>query len=279
MSYTRLELFRGIADQLGERIQVTATTASGSALQFVSSDKLTMPENALKGREVWYSSAQPASAANQQTSRRVVANGPSTTSITVDAAWPATPQLGDVIDLVNPHSNSVRIAEIHDKINAIIDEVADEFATEVAGSSVTFDALSPSLSYPATWDWIIACQWQDRNDVWHPIFKQDLEFMPWDSVVVVKNKPRRMLTSYPVRLIGQIRLSPLDDDADTTTVPKSWLVMRAAKELKRGAGMRRQEANTDLTVSNMYGADDLMLRAQATRQSYGGRGSFRWSTR
>lgn len=279
MPTTRLELFYGIADHLGQLVIVTATDDANDNRTFKSTVAFTNPDPTYAGRDAWYvSSNNPLSADNVQTTRRVMTANGSTNVLTVDADWPAPSRTGDVLALVNWHGYSVRADEIHRKINALIERVSDEMATPVTGTQATFDALAPTLTYPEEWDWVLGVQWQDFLGVWHPIYVKDLEFQPWDRTVQIKNVPRRKLTGYPVRLIGATNLEPLDDDADETVVPKSWLCMQAAAELKREAAMRKGDAPTELTVANMMLADAQALRDSTVRQ-YRIEGGFRWSTR
>lgn len=280
---TRLDLFRGMASQLGELVTFRATQASSGLREFISADQITVPTSALNGRDVWYSSATGTSAANRQTARRVVANNPSSTSITVDADWPALPQPGDTIDLVNWHGYSARYYEYHEKINELIDRVADELAIEVAGETFSFDALSPVIAYPDDWDYVIGAQWSFPQDdeestlVWRPIFKRQLEFQPWDQQVRVKGAASRNLGTMNIRLLGATKLQPLTSDDQETTVSAPWIKMQGAAELKRQAGLRRGANDIDLTVANMILAEAKELRPQATHQ-YHAVGGFRWST-
>lgn len=279
MPTTRLDLFYGIADHLGELIIVAATDDAADNRTFKSATEFTVQDQSLSGRGAWYvSSNNPDSASNVQTARRVQAVSSSSNTLTVDADWPASSRTGDVLALVNWHGYSVRIDEIHRKINTMIERVADEMAIPATGAEVTFDALAPTISYPDTWDWLLGCQWQDSLGVWHPVYVKDLEFQPWDRTVQIKHVPRRKLSGYPVRLIGATRLPALDDDTDETVVPKAWLCLQAAAELKREAALRQGNSPMQLTVANMMLADAQALRDSTVRQ-YRIEGGFHWSTR
>lgn len=279
MPTSRLELFYGIADHLGELLIVTATDDASDTRTFVSATEFTVQDQSLAGRGAWYVfSNNPDSAGNVQTARRVQAVSSGTHTLTVDADWPSASRAGDVLALVNWHGYSVRIDEIHRKINTLIERVSDEMAIPATGTAATFDALAPTISYPDTWDWVLGCQWQDALGVWHPIYVKDLEFQPWDATVQIKNVPRRKLSGYPVRLLGATRLQPLDDDADETVAPKAWLCLQAAAELKREAALRSGDKSIGLTVANMLLADAQALRDSTVRQ-YRIEGGFRWSTR
>lgn len=279
MPTTRLDLFYGIADHLGELIIVTATDDASDNRTFKSATEFTVQDQALAGRGAWYvSSGSPDSANNVETARRVQAVNSSTNTLTVDADWPSPAKAGDVLALVNWHGYSVRIDEIHRKINTLIERVSDEMAAPVTGSETTFDALSPTIAYPEAWDWVLGCQWQDRLGVWHPVYVKDLEFQPWDRTVQIMNVPRRKLSRYPVRLIGAINLPPLERDSDETVAPKAWLCLQAAAELKREGALRQGNTPTHLTIANMMLADAQALRDSTLRQ-YRIEGGFRWSTR
>jgi hypothetical protein len=282
MSYTRLEYFLGTLENLGERIDVTATDNASSALTFTSTDGFSVPSGAYDGREVWYVTASPDSQANLGTTRRITSTNPAGTGeIAVNVAWPSTPQAGDVIALANFKSMSARVHEIHNKINALIDRVADEMAPPEVATSETFNSLSPTIAYPDDWDWILGAQWQeiisDGTGRWRPLYEKDLDHFPWDGVVQIKNVPREKLTGFSVRLIGATRLQPLMEDNDRSIVPKAWLCMQAAAELKREAAIRRGDAATDLTIANMMLADAQAMRSMVSRQ-YRIEGGFRWST-
>ncbi len=281
MSWTRLDYFRGIASNLGELITIPATDNAASNLTFKSAVDLAVPLGAYDGREVWYVSAAPDSQANVGTKRRVTYTNQTDTTITVNAAWPAIPQAGDVIDLVNFKSLSARIPEIQTKINSLIDRVADEMAIPETSTSTAFNALTPTIAYPETWDWILGAQWQElvpgATGRWLPLYERDLSFFPWDGVVQLNNVPRRKLNTYSVRLIGATRLQPLVDDDDTSIVPKEWLCMQGAAELKRESAIRRGDVSTDLTIANMELAEAQAMREMVSRQ-YRIEGGFRWST-
>lgn len=265
MSVSRLQLFEGIVDALGEKIEARATSV-GTATTFISAD-LYFPDNDLRGREVWYAESNHAtSAANEGTRNFVSSNSEANRRLTVANAWPAEPQIGDRIVLANARGWSATIPEIHDKINDLLREVGEEMATEVAAASATFNSLSPTVTYSADWDWFLGAQWYDWDNRWKDVPPQDYELSPWDGTVTVKNRTRRLAHGRAIRLIGATNLALLDDDDDTTTVDYGWFRFQAAAELRRQTAIRWGDTVTAYTDSQLLQAEADKRRARVGKR-------------
>lgn len=256
MTTTRIQLFRDIAAELGDLIELTATS-TGTTTTFVSTDMF-YPDGSLNGRECWYVSG---TAGNLAKRRLVYDTTESSNTITVTPAWASNSAVSDVIVLVNSRGTGVTIPEIQAKINQLIRRVADELAVEAADTPATFDATSPLIAIPTTWDWVLGAQAvmdSSMATVYTSLLANAYSVQRWDRKVLIAEKMRSLLSGKSVRLIGAISLAELATDAATTTAPASWLTKVAAAELLEAAALRSGDVATAFT----YGE---LLKAQATQ--------------
>ncbi len=144
---TRIQLFRDVAQELGDKIELTATT-TGTATTFIDTERMVYADGGLNGREAYYATAAGGSAANQSLRRIVTATAQASGTITLSPALPAAPLATDVLILVNGRGTGVTVPEIFDKINQLIRRVASELATEVADTPATFSATAPTINIP-----------------------------------------------------------------------------------------------------------------------------------
>jgi hypothetical protein len=154
---TRLQLFRDVADELGDLISLTST-GTGTTTTLTAANDMLYPDGSLAGREAWYATASGASLGNLYSRRIVTSNDESAGTITVSPAWSAAPIATDVVLLVNSRGTGVTIPEIHRKINALIRRVATELAVEAADTAATFSASSPVINIPTAWDGFLGIQ-------------------------------------------------------------------------------------------------------------------------
>jgi hypothetical protein len=271
MSTTRLQLFRDIGAELGEFIELEASDSDHTTTTFISEDDMVFVDSALNGRESYYASASEASAANRGKRRIVWDTTEEDFSITVNPPWPAEPQEGDILYLVNSRGTGVTVPEIFAKINQLIRRVSSQLATEVADDPATFDAQSPVLAIPAAWRYCLGAQvefGQAESEDWQPLLGGPLYYQKWDRTATVKPQYRALCQGKRVRLIGAIPLSELEEDDDTVWVPSSWIAKLAAAELLEAAANRTGE----ITLAYTYGE---ILKAQAVQLE--GRVKKRWS--
>jgi len=268
---SRLQLFKDVAVELGDLIQLTATT-TGTTSTFISTSDMLYPDGALNGREAWYSFSNGAgSAANKWTRRLVTGNTQSTGTISVMPAWSAAPISGDIVLLVNSRGTGVEIPEIHWKINQLIRRVRTELATEVVDTAATFSASSPVINIPTAWDAFLGIQ-IERNPnltgVWDNLIGKPYTINHWDSpkTVTINMTHRGVCQGKRLRLIGAIDLVELDDDDDTTTAPASWIAKTAAYELLEAVALRSGDVATAFTYGEL-----LKVQAQELKQYVGKR--------
>jgi hypothetical protein len=133
--------------------------------------------------------------------------------------------------------------------------VAIQMGAEVAGTAATFDATSPILAVPTTWEDVLGMQveWDGTGypDVFESIPGDPLDYQVWDRTATVRPTYRTMCHSKRVRLIGTTALAELNDDADTTTLPAAWVSKLAAAELLERAAVRSGDAATALTLGEL----------------------------
>lgn len=270
MATTRLQLLKDICSELGDRVELTAST-DGSTSAFVSEDDMMYADGGLNGGEVWYvSSADPISASNVGKRRVIISTTFDDSTIQVYPEWPAISQAGDVVLITNVGGTSVRIPEIHDKINQLIRRVSLELATEVASTEATFNARTPTIEIPDEWDYLLGVQVAEwgTTDAWTTVVGDVFQVSSWDTPKTVTIFPhkRTLLGARSVRLIGSIELQPLDEDDDETTAPAGWLAKTAAFELLEAAASRSGDVATALTYGEMLKQQATELRAYVGRR-------------
>lgn len=274
MATTRLQLFRDIADELGDLVELTAS-ADGSTTTFTAGGDMLWADGGLNGREVWYATAGASSTNNKATRRMVVQSDFDTSTITVYPPWPQESKTDDVVLLVNTNGTGVTIPEIHRKINQLVRQVSRELAPEVTNTPAAFNALSPSLEIPDEWDYVLGVQVEERrsSDVWTMLVGDVFTVNTWDTpqTLTVNINKRGMLAARRVRLVGAIALPELHDDADTTVVPAKWLAMTAAYQLIEAVALRSGDIATAFTYGEMLKQQATELRQYIGRRYRGRR--------
>lgn len=261
---TRLQLFRDIAAELGDLVELTAS-ADGSSSTFVAANDMLYADGGLNGCEAWYATAGVASSANLYSRRLVTDTDYPTGTITVQPNWTAPPIAGDVVLLVNARGTGVTIPEIHRKINQLIRRVRTELATEVADTPATFSAQSPVLSIPTTWDGFLGVQIEripSMVGVWENLIGKPYTINVWDTpkTVTINATHRGLCQGKRLRLVGVNDLTELSADTDTTAAPASWLTKTAAYELLEAAALRSGDVATAFTYGELLKQQAIALQ-------------------
>jgi hypothetical protein len=261
---TRLELFKDIADELGDLISLTAT-ATGTTTTFVAASDMLYADGGLNGREAWYATAGAGSVANKWTRRIVTDTDEASGTITVSPAWSAAPISGDVLLLVNSRGTGVTIPETHRKINQLLRRVRSELATEVADTPATFAATAPVINIPAAWDAFLGIQIERSSaltGVWDALIGKPYSINHWDSpkTVTIAATHRGLCHGKRLRLIGAIDLTELSSDTDATTAPAAWLAKTAAFELLEAAALRSGDVATAFTYGELLKAQAMEMK-------------------
>jgi len=270
---TRLQLFIDIIDEIGDGAILTASD-DGAVDTFISTDEMLFVDGSFDGREVWYSASNDAISANNEGTRRIVANTDwNNGQITVFPDWPAISKEGDVVVIVPA---SMTVARIHRKINQLIRRVRATLAIEAASTPATFDASSPVLTIPSGWDYIQGIQIEENPQmvgVWTNWIGDVFDVSTWDTpkTVTIKPKMRWVANNKRLRLIGANDLSELNTDTDTTTAPDGWLAKTAAFELIEAAALQSGDVATAFTYGELLKAQATMLE-QTVGKRYRGIG-------
>ncbi len=269
MATTRLQLFEDVAIELGEFIRLEATGSDHTTTTFIAEDDMVWADSSLNGRESYYAEAGATSAANARKRRIVWDTTEADYSITVNPPWPATPQEGDVLYLVNSRGTGVTIPEIFAKINQLIRRVSSQLATEVADDPQTFDALSPVLAIPGTWRYCLGVQvefGESESEDWQPLLGKPLYYQKWDRTATIIEQYRSLCHNKRVRLIGAIPLSELTNDDDETWVPAAWIAKLAAAELLEAAANRSGEVTLAYTYGELVKAQSVQLEGRVKKR-------------
>lgn len=234
MGTSRATLRRTVGGLCGDMLVCTATSDGADTTHFEDTVNLAAGDDALIGRQVFYASASVANAANLYTTRRVTDNAESTGIITVNAAWSAAPDTGDVIELFSSRGVSPSPQQIHDKLNDLIREVADLHLTVVDDTPVSFDSLDPYIDLPSTWIGLVGVQYADSASVTHTLARADYRLhknLGTYGQVEIGPAMRGRVDGCSAWLVGVTPASALTSDTSTTIVHPGWLTKQAAGEL------------------------------------------------
>jgi hypothetical protein len=274
MATTRLQFFRDIASELGDLIELRQSGSGSSTTVFVSTDDMVFESSALNGRETWYAEASSTSTANEGKRRIVWDTDESEMSITVQPAWPATPQTGDLLLLVNSRSTGVTIPDIHNKIKQLVQRVSAQLAQEAADTPATFDAQSPVIAIPETWRYFLGAQAErgtSGSEDWVNLLGNACFVQKWDRTATIKDQYRGYCQGKRVRLIGAIELitlagSEMENDDDSVWVPASWLSKLAAAELLEAAAQRTGAVDIAFTFGELVKAQSAQLEGRVKKR-------------
>jgi hypothetical protein len=267
---TRLQIFKDVADELGDLISLTST-ATGTTTTLTAANDMLYPDGSLAGREAWYATASGASLTNLYSRRIVTSNDESAGTITVSPAWSAAPIATDVVLLVNSRGTGVTIPEIHRKINQLIRRVATELAVEAADTAATFSASSPVINIPTAWDGFLGIQVEldsTRTGMWTNVIGKPYTINFWDTpkTVTINRTHWGAFQGKRLRLIGVNDLTELSIDTDTTTAPASWIAKTAAFELLEAAALRSGDVATAFTYGELLKTQAMELQDYVSKR-------------
>jgi hypothetical protein len=265
MGTTRKELRRAIADELGELLIVTATSASPSNLQFVDAINLVGPDNKHAGRRFM---ATAGTGANLLRERVVVASSRTGTSLELSLALPEIPQTGDEAELLNDKGQGWSFALIHRLINKNIRDSGSLHRAELMATlGIPFAASSyadATVTLPAEFREIYALEYLDDSSQWRTLDLQG----PRDrggyrvngvgGVLTVSGNSVSSLVGKQLRAWGYGVPSILSADADVTSVSADWLVQRVVAQLLRiGSHFNRLGDTPQTSQAEIARADSM----------------------
>jgi len=233
---SRKSLRREIGRELGQCIVLTAE--SGTDTTLVDRSRLTYPNNAYKGRTLYFTGG---TAGNIGETRTVIASTQSSGQIEWSEALPAAVAAADEAELWGMHGEGVEPWEVNDMINTVVLDVGYNYGTPVtAAVAAAFDYEDPEITIPAAVTRMIySLQYQpDGTDLWLEV---DRATSPggagyWvnrglGTITVGGDYWLSELDDLDLQIVGDSFQTALASDAATTAVPKEYLVAEVCARL------------------------------------------------
>lgn len=260
---TRKQLRRRVGDVLGDFKLYTATQA-GTTTTFVDEDRLAVSDNHLVGRQAYLAAG---TAANLGLTRRVAASTQGAASVTFGVALPAATAIGDEMELWREEWG-VGVAEVHRAINHAILAAGDLALSPAQNTAAAFDRDAPSVAIPAGWAFLGYPEWQDEQDLWHPVPRAGWRYDRYGRAVELLGRARDLADNRQVRLFGYTAASELASDDAATAVDAEWLAYQCAADLAlRSANSARGYAERERMGAFWQGRADTLRPKNQIRPS------------
>lgn len=262
ISTTRAELRQRIGRELGDLTSVTAT-ANGSTTRFTDTIRLRTATNTLVDREVIFTSGTNAGTIRRITSDNLTSGGGYFDFAAVSAATATN----DTAEIYNFRGRGWSIAEIHDAINAGLDQSYPLHKERVAFSLGAFDQDTGYLSItPATADYIYQVTYTDVNSMAQEVPRAKGTFKNGWSTHANQLHIRgrdllRLLNGKTLTAYGYTTPSALSADSDTTSIAPEWIIWTACAMLCR---QRYLQADDSKLYNMALVYDDKAERAKGS---------------
>jgi hypothetical protein len=261
---TLLQLYRDVADELGDLTTLTLT-ANGDTATLYDAVNLVGPNNAYQGRQAYFVSG---TVLNVGLVRTVQGSSQSASSASLRPVLPASTTTGDVVDLIDDRGQGWTrrsiVAAINRGIRAAqrthLVELVSDLAAPVASPTGWSDA---TVAIPVAMAYVTGVEYEDESGNFREIVPQYQRYgdgyrIDAPNATVVLGPPAvYALGGRDARLRGYGLPAELAADADRTTVNDEWLVANACAQLLW------QAANFD----RMPGADGRAMQWQRRADS------------
>lgn len=253
-------------------------TANGTTTTLTDKLRGARGNDQMEGRIGWVASG---TSANLYQMVRCTGSTRSTFTATfADTPLPSATATGDVIEWWNKRGQGFYPDDVNTAINAAIATVSGKVTEVAIDESQTFDATTPYLTIPETWEFFGGLWYRTLNDpndvtqgyIWNEIpcteFHVDID--QYNRTVAIKGQSALEADTCTIRLIGDIAASPLTVDTQSTAVDAEWLTAYVSYWLLFGV-MDRETKGEDSVSTRMAFAKQTeeKTRGQARTRPYG----------
>ncbi len=269
---TRKELRQEIGRQFGQIVVLVAD--SGTDTTFVSPRRLTYPNNAYKGRRLYFVDG---TLANLGETRDIISSTKTTGTLEWSDALPTDVQAGDEAELWGMSNAGAEPWEVEDMINDVISDAGRSYGVAVEATLADpFDADNPELDIPAAINRMIyQVLWQpEDSEEWVPIDRATSPggYGYWvnrglGTITVGGTWLLSQLDARSIKIIGDAYPAPLDDDTDVTDIPKQYIVAEVCSRL----AVALVERNPDFAKARLalFSQRAMMARPYIQKRSVG----------
>lgn len=216
-------------------------TAAGTTTTFIDTLNLYAESRLMDGRQGIFSGG---TSANLGSIVRVTSSDKTTTTITFTPAVSSATAEDDELELWNERDEGITPGVIHRLINEAITSIMEKSPTPSTSAAFTWDATAPvieldDLAIGSVWEAITGVDWQDDDDIWHPIPSADMRVDRHARTLEIRDRSRWLADGYSVRVRGATLPTPLTGESATTPVDFEWITHHVAAQ---ALGIRLEKA-------------------------------------
>lgn len=241
MTTDRKTIRQNVGTQLGDMVLCTATSA-GTTTTFLDVNNLVLPNNEYKGRTIWF---RDGTLANLEQSRKINASTFATGTVQWGVALPEATAEGDEAELWNLRGTGWEPQEINRLITIAHREAQEHIPIPMTSSEMDFSYDDPVLTIPEAMVTVTGLEFQDAgHSGWRSVeYGQRTGAPGWrvdraSREIRIDGNWRYRLDGYTLRIHGEQKESPLEDDTDLTAINAEYLIARVG-ELACGALLLR----------------------------------------
>lgn len=236
---TLQQIRRAIGIETGDMVVLTAT-ADGDTTTFIDNQNLWMPDNACRGRILYFTDG---TASNVAQKRVATGSTQSSTRVTWSVALPAATAEDDVAEMWNTRGTGFDpVQEVNTTINNAIRKALDyTWDVDMETVSGAFDADTGYFTIPSGTKAIYAVEYQNSEGFWHEIpYARDINRPGWHyerggTVVWILGPWLTEADNRTIRLRRYTNRTVLSADSDETEISMEYLVAEVKATLLEAA--------------------------------------------
>ena len=246
LTVTLAELVRRLADEFGDLVRITTTSAGDAGgTTAIDSQAVNTGKEDLGGRQIYFTSG-----ANNTEARTITSTTDTTNTITFIPAATAQVASGVTAEVYNKRGHGFLRDEYVRALNRAIDDAAGIALIAVVDTDAVpgnFDKDSPEITVDTQISEVFKVEHDDADGFWYEVRKaprwggDGWVALPASGKIRLTGKPAWDADGNTVQVWGYGRQAALSASADTVAMDPGWLIARAAFHLAKGNLDRRPE--------------------------------------
>jgi hypothetical protein len=221
-------------------------TATGSTTEFTDALNLYVESRLMDGRQGIFSGG---TALNLGRIVRITDSDKLTQTITFTPAVPTATLALDELELWNERDEGITPGAVHNLIDDAIADITENAPVPVTSDAFDFASAAPVIQIDdlevdelvdgANWEAITGVDWQDEEDIWHPIPSAELRVDRHARTLELRDRARWQAEGRAIRVRGANLPQALATDAASTSVNFEWITHQVAAQ---AMGIRLEKA-------------------------------------
>jgi hypothetical protein len=229
LSQTLAQLRNRVADRLGDRVELTATS-NGTTTTFIDTRNINTGTEDMKGRAILFSDGSVS---------RITAQVDATSTLTFTPAVSNANlvEAGDVANVFNKRGKGFLPSEYKNAINNAINDAFPLGLIELTDDGGALDITTGEITIDASMYYLASVQYSDEDGYEFIVPKatrtnrQGWRVIPSSGKVVLEGSFAEGIDGLTITLTGYGRQEILSADSDTCLLNAEWIVARALYHL------------------------------------------------